>query len=139
MKKLLDSMDADTEFLNLSLLDNINHCPLSHQFIEGLTSIGEGHINIDDILSDPTVVVPGPLVSDQFAHTVNMGVELIGFGPPGDPNVVSLAANSPPLQTANNGTNNVDQEDITANQDNNAAEADNSGMGADATFGSWYP
>ncbi|GLU23796.1 hypothetical protein SLE2022_397740 [Rubroshorea leprosula] len=143
MKKLLESMVAGTEFLNLSLLDTIKHCPpLLHQFNEGLTSIGQGHTNIDDtfcILFDIPEVVPGPFVLDQFTQTVNTGGELIGIGPPGDPNVVSLAANSPPLQTANTGTNNVDQEDNIANRENKAAEADNSGMGTDATFGSWYP
>ncbi|GKV17679.1 hypothetical protein SLEP1_g28148 [Rubroshorea leprosula] len=143
MKKFLESMDAGTELLNLSLLDTIkHHPPLLHQFNEGLTSIGQGHTDIDDTFCIPfdlPVVVSDPFVSDQFTQTVNTEGELIGFGPPGDPNVVILSANSPPLQTANTGTNNLDQEDNIANRENKAAEADNSGMGADATCGSWYP
>ncbi|GLU23795.1 hypothetical protein SLE2022_397730 [Rubroshorea leprosula] len=143
MKKFLESMDAGTELLNLSLLDTIkHHPPLLHQFNEGLTSIGQGHTNIDDTFCIPfdlPVVVLDPFVSDQFTQTVNTGGELIGFGPPGDPNVVILSANSPPPQTANTGTNNLDQEDNIANREKKAAEADNSGMGADATSGSWYP
>ncbi|GLT32096.1 hypothetical protein SLA2020_067860 [Shorea laevis] len=159
MKKLLESTDAGTELLNLSLLDTIkHHPPLLHQFNEGLTSIGQGHINIDDTFCIPfdltsigqghisiddtfcipfdlPVDVPGPFVSDQFIQTVNTGGELIGSGPPGDPNVVILTADRPPLQTANTGTNNVDQEGNIANRENKAAEADNSRMGADATFG----
>ncbi|GKV17680.1 hypothetical protein SLEP1_g28149 [Rubroshorea leprosula] len=136
MKKSLESMDAGPEFLNLPLLDTIKHCPpLLHQLNGGLTSIGQEHTNIDDtfcILFDVSEVVPGPFVSNQFNQTVNMGGEVIGFGPLGDPDVVSLGANSPPLQTASTGTNNVDQEDNIANQENKAAEADNSGMGADS-------
>ncbi|GLT31658.1 hypothetical protein SLA2020_063790 [Shorea laevis] len=143
MKKLLESMDAGTELPDLSLLDTIKHYPLLlHQFNEDLASIGQGHINIDDtfcILVDVSEVVPGPFVSNQFNQTVNMRGEVIGFNPPGDSDVVSLGANSPPLQTASTETNNVDQEDNIANRKNEAAEADNSGMGADATSGLWYP
>ncbi|GKV46020.1 hypothetical protein SLEP1_g53040 [Rubroshorea leprosula] len=80
MKKLLESINAGTEFLDLSLLDTIKHCPpLLHQFNEGLTSIGQGHTDIDDtfcILFDLPVIVPGPFVSDHFTQTVNMGGEL---------------------------------------------------------------
>ncbi|GLU23929.1 hypothetical protein SLE2022_399030 [Rubroshorea leprosula] len=67
MKKKLQSMPPGSEFLNLTLLDTIQHCPsLQKQFNEGLTLIGQGHPIDDNIANqsdNPPVVVPRSYVS----------------------------------------------------------------------------